>query len=255
MSIHNIFIFVKKSTLKNIIKECITEVLQEDSSTVYLSRQEYPDFLLKLFRDIVGKVPAKVRANVAERANLRGQDGEKFYIIDTSTGKLSHARAAWTDGAGVTNDTERALVRGVDVDLKDKIIVKDSLFMGKHYYDVYIHPTNVNPKALPGKTEGVSDIEEIVLHLTRSLKPAFRLKYFQKYYTNNKEEYAQAKQGLIQKGLMNAAGAITTSGRNYLEQKGWGAGFDVMRVRNAYLEKMGIDPYSFEYGKRIGIES
>lgn len=243
---------MKVSELKNLIRESIQEILNE-SSTIYLDRKEYPQFLMNFLKQYVGTIPPRIKMKVAEKANLMGQNGEEYFVININTGKVSYAKAAWVDGSGVNSNSEDALARGIDIDLTDKIIIEKDRFAGKIYFNGYIHPKNVNPHNITGPTNQLSNLEEIILLITRSLKPAYRWEDFSKRFSNNRQEYENTKNSLFQKGMLNKAGAITVSGRNYLEQKGWGL-YDTSRAKNDYLKKKNIDPQTFGWGQKIHID-
>lgn len=91
---------------------------------------------------------------------------------------------------------------------------------GNHEYcEVYVKPENLNRFMLPAAVQ-LSREEFIVLSATRSLKSSYAgIKNYRFHEANTETgiqpgEWEAAKAGLIVKGLLNKAGAITDAGRN-----------------------------------------
>lgn len=88
---------------------------------------------------------------------------------------------------------------------------------------VYVGQENLT-KMLPAPNE-VSWYEKVVLSATRSLKSSYAGIPDYRFYQANKDtgitkqEWDQAKQNLISKGMLNRAGAITNDGRNAIGHK------------------------------------
>lgn len=98
-------------------------------------------------------------------------------------------------------------------------VVANSIFMGKDSgITVYVNPENIT-KMLPAPDE-TPWTEKVVLSATRSLKSSYagikdyRLREAIRETGITKDEWDKAKESLIQKGMLNKAGAITDKGRN-----------------------------------------
>lgn len=98
-------------------------------------------------------------------------------------------------------------------------VVAHNTFTGKDMgITIYVNPENIS-KMLPAPDE-TPWAEKVVLSATRSLKSSYagikdyRFREALKDTGITKPEWDQAKEALIQKGLLNKAGAITDKGRN-----------------------------------------
>jgi len=98
-------------------------------------------------------------------------------------------------------------------------VVENSIFMGKDSgITIHINTENIS-KMLPPADE-VSWAEKVVLSATRSFKSSYagikdyRFHEALKDTGINKQEWDDAKKSLIDKGMLNKAGAITDKGRN-----------------------------------------
>jgi hypothetical protein len=106
------------------------------------------------------------------------------------------------------------------------ILVEHRIFAGKDMgLTFYVHPdTAFTPQTAIGP--GLTREEKIVLVATRSLKPSYagisdyRFHQARQVTGINRQQWEQTKQQLIQKKLLNRAGAITNQGRNALEAAG-----------------------------------
>jgi hypothetical protein len=101
------------------------------------------------------------------------------------------------------------------------VLVKHSIFCGKDVgITIYVNPEQLTP-LLPPKQE-VSEHERIVLKYTSGLKSSYNGISNYRFYAAHRGEgislndWDTAKQSLIQKKLLNKAGAITAAGRNAL---------------------------------------
>jgi hypothetical protein len=98
-------------------------------------------------------------------------------------------------------------------------VVEHTFYMGKDLgITIYVNQENMS-KMLPQGQE-ISWAEKVVLSATRSLKSSYggvKDYRFQEALRNTgitKQEWDIAKQSLIQKRMLNAAGAITNDGKN-----------------------------------------
>ena len=101
------------------------------------------------------------------------------------------------------------------------VIVKHSIFYGKDMgITIYANEEDLTPMLSP--KQEISENERIVLQYTKSLKPSYAgIKDYRWHEANRHkgisfEDWQLAKQSLIQKKLLNKAGAITPAGRNAL---------------------------------------
>ena len=105
-------------------------------------------------------------------------------------------------------------------------VVQNSIYRGKDMgVTVHIHPDNANKVAIEDLSDKITWPEKVVLSATRGLKSSYggvknyRFKEAQSITGITEEEYEKAKSDLIQRKLLNAAGAITPEGRNAIGQK------------------------------------
>lgn len=98
-------------------------------------------------------------------------------------------------------------------------IVKHTTFSGKDMgITIYVNPENMS-KMLP-KQDDTEWAEKVVLSATRALKSSYAGIKDYRFHTAlrdtgiTKPEWDKAKEALIQKGMLNKAGAITDAGRN-----------------------------------------
>jgi hypothetical protein len=98
-------------------------------------------------------------------------------------------------------------------------VVKRTYFQGKDLgIKIFVNPENLS-KMLP-KQEDISWAEKVVLSATRSYKSSYggvkdyRFQQALRDTGITKQEWEEAKQSLIQKKMLNKAGAITNGGRN-----------------------------------------
>ena len=101
------------------------------------------------------------------------------------------------------------------------VLVKHSIFCGKDMgITIYANSEQITP-LLPPKQE-VSENEQVVLKFTRSYKSSYAgIKNYRFHEAHREtgisaEDWEQAKKTLIEKKLLNKAGAITPAGRNAL---------------------------------------
>lgn len=181
-------------------------------------------------------------------ATLRGgYQGKKFKAVATETVTVPADAGLWSGGSceryhGVNVNTGAAMAfpgqnsspwngsrRDVTVTLEPGFaVVRHSMFCGKDMgLTFYVHPSNA-AALLPAPTAELSVYEKLVLRATASLKSSYngqdRYSMMMSEYKSrdilNGETYptrAQwdaAKALLIEKRLLNKAGAITPAGRN-----------------------------------------
>ena len=104
------------------------------------------------------------------------------------------------------------------------VCVEHSYFCGKDMgITIHVHPDNA-PNLIPEKKE-LNEDEEIVLIFTRSYKSSYagisnyRFHEAQRSKGITLERWENAKQSLIEKKMLNKAGAITNEGRNAVDGK------------------------------------
>lgn len=98
-------------------------------------------------------------------------------------------------------------------------VIEHSIFCGKDSgITIHVHSSNAAP-LLP-KTEDITWAEKVVLSATRSLKSSYagikdyRFSEAQKDTGITRADWDTAKTALIEKRLLNAAGAVTVDGKN-----------------------------------------
>lgn len=181
-----------------------------------------------------GMVPAAMRA---------GYDGRKFQAIVCEQVTIPMDAGLWSggsretyrvirmdDGATVDAVNHNAAPwnnsrREITVRLEPGIcVVQHSMFCGKDMgLRFYVHADNA-AKLLPAPTGELSNTEKMVLDAAAGLKSSYQGKDRYQMTADNmrysgktmpsRADWDAAKASLIGKGLLNKAGAITTSGRN-----------------------------------------
>jgi len=199
--------------------------------SIYLDAKDIPNCL----RSIGGYSGRKFKVIVQETVTLGGsstiwQGGSKTtqYVVNLETGKHIRPNLDATPKQGdpfgwIPNEGELKLQRNLAV-------VEHDIFCGSDMGLTFIiHPDNA-PKFIPAKID-LSDREIVILVATSSLKSSYngmdRFEHIQRFgmgLCNSKYRYLdssmsrliwnQVKAGLIEKGLLNKAGAITPKGRN-----------------------------------------
>lgn len=95
------------------------------------------------------------------------------------------------------------------------VVVEHTLFCGKDLgLTVHVSPVNFNPAALQSAPVDMSDVERVVLEYTCALKSCARLEQAAKDTGITRSAWDTGKAGLIARGLLNKAGAVTPAGRN-----------------------------------------
>lgn len=177
-------------------------------------------------------------------AVLRGAyNGQKFKAVVCETVDIPSDAGLWSGGSRelysvVTLDDGMKLLPGQDAAPWNRnyhnrreimlqpgvVVVRHSIFCGKDTgLTFYVHPENAT-KLLPAPAAELSEHERMVLEATCSLKSHYNgrdryqmatdsLRYNRKPYPS-RDEWNAAKQSLIDKGLLNKAGAVTVAGRN-----------------------------------------
>lgn len=169
------------------------------------------DFIKKIinttFPEYKGK-KIKISTNIPKRLNTEWSCGSKEYyaFYELATGKQF-----------VINNT-----MNLDLLPSGVILVEHSIFCGKDMgITIYANSEQLAP-LLPQNQE-ISENERIVLYYTRNLKSSYNgIKNFRFHEAHcekgiSQQDWDNAKQSLIEKKLLNRAGAITPNGRNVLE--------------------------------------
>ena len=166
-------------------------------------------------------VPAHLRA---------GYDGRKFVAVLTETVVIPATAGFW-DGGSRDQFHAICLATGatlplpnadfMDTGARDRrtaippglAIVRHSTFQGRDTGLTYfMRPEDAAP-LLPAPAEELEPTQRAVLRIIRSYIPKVRMEYAEREGITA-DAYAAAKASLITAGLLNAAGAITTAGKN-----------------------------------------
>jgi hypothetical protein len=100
------------------------------------------------------------------------------------------------------------------------VVVSHQILSGKDLGLTFAVNPKESFKLLPKPTEELTRAQKIVLAATLGLKSSYGgikdLRFHESHEKTgiSREEYDQAKQSLINKGLLNSAGAITPQGKN-----------------------------------------
>jgi hypothetical protein len=104
------------------------------------------------------------------------------------------------------------------------ICVEHTYFCGKDAgLRFHVHPSGLDPRLLPAKTEDLTNDERIVLYATRSLKSSYNgVKDYRFHAANQdtgitRDRWEAVKTALIERKLLNKAGAITVDGKNAIQ--------------------------------------
>jgi len=180
-------------------------------------------------KDIPAYIPASIGYNgrmfkveICEQVELHdtywsGGTRSSYHAVDLLRNLVSGSITKDSAPAGFGRDLDGSAIRLSP----GNAIVKHTIFCGKDMgLTIFIHPDNA-PKFLPAPSDDITIYEKIVLVATRSLKASyggikdFRFVEANKYTGITREQWDNAKTALINKGLLNKAGAITPNGRNY----------------------------------------
>lgn len=168
-------------------------------------------------------VPAQLR---------QGYDGRKFVAQITGAVTIPATAGLWDGGSRDTYSAVQ-LATGATVAMPDAdpfngaqrdrridipagvAIVRRSVFQGRDSgLTFYIRPEDAAP-LLPPPAAELDDVARITLETVAHYKPAYRLERARDKGLSG-ADYEAAKARLITSGHLNAAGAITTTGRNAL---------------------------------------
>ena len=128
-------------------------------------------------------------------------------------------------------------------------LVEHSYMGTRQGVTIHVNPENMS-KLIQAPTADLSWAEKVVLVATRSLKSSYAGDNQARFHGAQREtgitadEWLEAKATLTSKKLLNAAGAITTAGRNALEPYGSYLGLHQLsnrtasKVADAYLKRV-----------------
>jgi hypothetical protein len=182
---------------------------------------------------------------VGKLAAAAGYRGRNITLVPTESVDVTRG-AYWSDG----NTSEYTLIRLSDlarlelpsvrpprvgephaepVPLSPGFACLELSYAGtRKYLRIHVHPQGIAPGLLPPKQE-LSEDEQTVLHATRSLKSSYagirnyRLHEAHRATGITRARWEAAKAALIERKLLNKAGAITPAGRNAVGNQGWPA--------------------------------
>jgi len=199
---------------KSELKELIREVIRESDGPIYTDAPEVQEIAHIAFPDYRGK-KFKIDMFTGPMNLISNWDGgsrNSYVIVNMATGKTSEIPESGTPQSHPGGAKLDKLPQGF-------AIVKHTIFSGKDLgITIYVNSENM-AKLLP-QTEEISWSEKVVLTATRSLKssyggiPNFRFREANRDTGISEQEWNQAKESLIQKGMLNRAGSITDKGRN-----------------------------------------
>jgi hypothetical protein len=190
-------------------------------NTIYLDARMVPSHLPGTYTGQKFKARVTESVTIPIDAGLwSGGSRDKYHAIDLATGRQvempGQREAPWGD----RREYQVTLEPGIAV-------VEHSIFCGKDMgLTFYMHPANA-AALLPAPVE-LSPVERLVLVATASLKSSYggrdRYQMAQDEYSCRKAlgetlypsrvEWEATKAGLVAKGFLNKAGAITPAGRN-----------------------------------------
>lgn len=191
---------------------------------VHLDSNMVPAHLRQGYNGKMFKAQVCEQVTIPMTAGLwEGGSRDLYRVIRLADGKsiepVNQSAAPWDK----RRDTIIALKPGIAV-------IEHSIFCGKdHGLRFYVHPADA-AKLLPAPVE-LSDIERTILRATRAYKASYggRDRYDMArddagYKTStsygpavnfpSRTDWHAAKAGLVNRGYLNKAGAITTAGRN-----------------------------------------
>ena len=174
-----------------------------------IAKAAFPDYNGKKFGVAAFEGPMNLASNWSEGSRT-------FYAVIN----LATKRAAEVPQSGTMFDKETYRMTTLPPNMA---VVAHSIFSGKdHGITIYVNPESLT-KMLPAPDE-VTWAEKVVLSATRSLKSSYagikdyRFREALQDTGITRVEWDGAKASLIQKGMLNNAGAITDKGKNAI---GW----------------------------------
>lgn len=199
----------------------IKEYLAEAVATI-ISAKDYPEWVKKVLSE-EGKSFASMSVVADDNPTIGGSlhDADVIKVYFWVNGKVVKQNSASYDSLLVSDDKEKAIYQGIKVKLfDDDVYGKPKMILETHTYPkraiLYAHP-NQMPKTIGGEIS-LTDDEKKVLLITKSYISSYRTEYFKRYGVfKNLEEI---KKGLVNKGLMTAAGAINIAGKNAISNIG-----------------------------------
>lgn len=186
-----------------------TYSLDPNEGTEALRKAAFPAYNGRKYRLTVTDTPL-----TSMLSYWSGGSRDYWVIVDLAT---MRAATVPENGSGFVPDLNN--VESAMLPRPGFAVVCHSIFCGKDTgLTFYLHPDNAE-KFLPPVVE-LSQQERIVLIATRSLKSSYAGISDYRFHEANRDtgitrqEWETAKADLIAKGMLNKAGAITTSGKN-----------------------------------------
>lgn len=177
-----------------------------DSEIQELARIAYPDYHGRHFRIEEFTGPMNL-------SSYWGDGSRNYYVIMNLVTKKAEPIPQGGSGHGDTPYRMSSLPENIAV-------VEHTIYMGKDLgITFYVNKENL-VKMLPDSGQELSWAEKVVLSATRSYKSSYagekeyRFKEALRETGITKKEWDEAKQSLIKKKMLNAAGAITNDGKN-----------------------------------------
>lgn len=163
--------------------------------------------------------PREIKVYAEERYHFFG--GNCYYYV-TRDGGESYGVQYVGDSENMISalPAEQKLFMGGDLTLDTNTqVLVEHLSYPRHWWALHVHPSCLNKLMLPPKME-ITWAEHVVLVATRSLKSSYagisnyRLHEARSMTGITTQEWNDAVATLKSRKLLNAAGAITTAGKN-----------------------------------------
>jgi hypothetical protein len=172
-----------------------------------IANMAFPDYTGKKFKVEAFRGPMELRSS------WDGGSRDYYVIVNLSNGKV---KPIPENGSGFGSNNKIFKITKLPPNF---VVVEKSIFVGKDMgITIYINQENIS-KMLPAPDDTTWE-EKVVLVATRSLKSSYggvkdyRFQAALRDTGITKQEWDTAKENLIQKGMLNKAGAITDKGRN-----------------------------------------
>jgi len=194
-----------------------THHLDGTPRTIHLDPREVPSVFCRAFPNYRGrKFVVGVRESVTLEANYwSGGTRYEYCGVDLLTGAVLPPDCGEYGNPFVNPEVPTVTLE------PQRAIVCHKIFCGKDLgLTIYLHPANV-AKLLPKPAE-LTRGERIVLKYTASLKASYggisNYRFHEAHQRTGitQQEWETAKSSLVDKGLLNRRGAITTKGHNAL---------------------------------------
>lgn len=191
----------------------LNEALELLTESIILPTKQAPDWVKNVLKE-KGWGLQTIKVEVTEKPNLhKYADHDVMNMYFFVNGQVKEKNIETMEQVVAMNrGTETRLYDTMGAGTPNMLLVTHT---PPHAAILYAHP-NQMPKQIENKNSDLSDDEKKMLLITKGYISSYRAEYFKRYKINTKLQ--EIKESLIKKGLMTAAGALNTAGKNEVEK-------------------------------------